>query len=232
MVVEELSDEPKVIKPDYQQPLRYLYQNRDQNLESSIMNRLIDQIQFIMETDTLKNIFRGISILSENRRENDAEHSWHTTMIAIILSEYSNDQNIDILKILKMLLIHDIVEIDAGDSFCFDPDGAIKKNQMETQAADRIFGLLPKNQNKNLKNLWHEFAEMKSAEARFANAIDRFQPLLLSFYTGGHIWKEYRVTRSQVVERTQEIKKGSTILWRFAELLIDESVRRGYLIDE
>jgi len=152
-------------------------------------------------------------------------------MLVIVLSEYSNHPSIDILRTLKMVLIHDIIEIDAGDTFCYDVYDRAAKTERERIAAHRIFSLLPMNQAQEYINLWEEFESMSTPEAQFAASVDRLQPLLLNFYSEGHAWKKHGVKKSQVMERNHHIAKGTTELWRFAEALIDESVKRGYLMD-
>jgi putative hydrolase of HD superfamily len=193
--------------------------------------RLQQQILFLREIDDLKQILRQTVLTKDRRQENDAEHSWHLAMLVIVLSEYSANPSIDILRTLKMVLIHDIVEIDAGDTFCYDiHDRAIKKER-ERSAAHRIFSLLPKDQEQEYIDLWEEFEAMRTPDAKFAAAVDRLQPLLLNFYSEGHAWRTHGVRRSQVIERNHHIAQGSSELWRFAEALIDKSVERGYLLD-
>lgn len=153
-------------------------------------------------------------------------------MLVLILAEYSNDSSIDILRTLKMVLIHDIVEIDAGDTFCYDVHDRAVKNTRERGAANRIFRLLPKEYAEELLSLWEEFEAVNTPEAKFAAAVDRLQPLLLNFYSEGHAWRKHGVRKSQVIERNHHIAKGSSELWSFAEGLINESVKRGYLLDD
>jgi putative hydrolase of HD superfamily len=141
------------------------------------------QINFIIEIDKLKNVFRHTNLIHEERKENDAEHSWHIAMMTIVLSEYADTKGLDTLRIVKMLLIHDIVEIDAGDTFIYDKDKNRDKSRREQIAADRLFNLLPKDQAHELHNLWREFEEQKSPESRFAYAMDRLQPLLHNYST-------------------------------------------------
>ena len=196
-----------------------------------VSEELQQQISFLIEVDALKQVFRKAVLIKDLRAENDAEHSWHLAMMVILLSKYSNDSEIDVLRTVKMVLIHDIVEIDAGDTFCYSPHDRNQKTTKEREAANRIFGLLPDGQASELRHLWEEFEEMKTPEARFAAAIDRLQPLLLSFNTQGHTWLKHGVTRSQVIERNQYIERGSVVLWNLAKQLIDESVQKGYLLD-
>lgn len=179
----------------------------------------------------MKQVLRQTVLTKDRRQENDAEHSWHLAMLVMILSEYSDDARIDVLRTLKMVLIHDIVEIDAGDTFCYDAHDRVAKTERERQAAYRIFNLLPEEQAREYIELWEEFETMKTSEAKFAASVDRLQPLLLNFYSEGHAWREHGVRRGQVIERNHHIQKGSPELWRFAKTLIDESVARGYLMD-
>ena len=197
----------------------------------AINEHLQRQISFLAEIDELKQILRQTVLLKDLRQENDAEHSWHLAMMVILLSEYSNDVKFDVLRTVKMVLIHDIVEIDAGDTFCYDVHDREQKVAKEREAANRIFGMLPGNQADEFRLLWEEFEEMETPEARFAAAVDRLQPLLLNFNTRGHAWRKHGVTRSQVIERNMHIEKGSVELWDFAKQLIDDSVRKGYLLD-
>jgi len=193
--------------------------------------RLRQQIQFLKEIDDLKQIFRQTVLTKDRRQENDAEHSWHLAMLVITLSEYSNDKSIDILRTVKMVLIHDIIEIDAGDTFCYDDHDRNAKTEKERKAAHRIFGILPEEQAQEFIDLWEEFEAMETPEAQFAAAVDRLQPLLLNYYSEGYAWKKHGIKRSQVIERNHHISKGSKVLWEFAENLIEESVNKEYLID-
>lgn len=200
-------------------------------LTLTVSSELNKQISFLTEIDELKQILRQTVLLKDLRQENDAEHSWHLAMMVILLSDYSNDSKIDVLRTLKMVLIHDIVEIDAGDTFCYDVHDRKQKSAKEREAANRLFTMLPDEQAREFKQLWEEFEEMETPEARFAASVDRLQPLLLNYNTRGHAWRKHDVTRSQVIERNMHIEKGSVELWEFAKLLIDDSVRKGYLLD-
>jgi putative hydrolase of HD superfamily len=191
--------------------------------------RLQNQIRFIVEIDRLKQILRQTFIIDKSRRENSAEHSWHIALMAIILSEYAEIPQIDVLRVVKMLLIHDLVEIDAGDTFCYDDVARKDQHSRELKAAKRIFSLLPMDQAKQLKSLWKEFEECQTLNSRFANALDRLQPLLSNYYTDGKAWKKHGVKRSQVVARNRWIKNGAPILWRYALNLIDDAVEQGML---
>lgn len=193
--------------------------------------RLKKQLEFIVETDHLKQILRQTLVIDDRRQENDAEHSWHLALMAILLTEHANQPALDMLKVVKMVIIHDLVEIYAGDTFCYDYEAAKDKKERETAAAQKIFGLLPKSQYLEFSSLWEEFEEVQSPEAKFAAALDRLQPLLLNFHTEGAAWKKHGITRSQVIERNHHIADGSNELWDYAKWLIDESVKRKYLLD-
>ena len=193
--------------------------------------KLRKQIEFIEEIDKLKSIIRQTRLLDDSRYENDAEHSWHLAMMAIVLSEHANDKNIDLLKVIKMLLIHDIPEIDAGDTFLYDKDGRIDSVENEKKGAERIFSILPSGMTKELIGLWEEFEKKKTPEAKFAGALDRLEPLLQNYNTGGHAWKKHGIVRSQVEKNNLTIVHGSQTLWDLAQSLIDESVEKEYLED-
>ena len=192
---------------------------------------LLNQIAFIKEIDKVKYIQRKTKLFNSDRNENDAEHSWHLALMAIVLAEHS-DEPIDILKVVKMVLIHDIVEIDAGDTFIYDS----KKNHCNTDeerlAANRIFGLLPKKQADELIAVWEEFEAGETKEAKFAKAMDRLEPLLQNTSNNGGTWKEFDVSYQKVYEKKSVIKEGSACLWDYAEELINESVEKGILKKE
>ncbi len=197
------------------------------------LERLSQQINFVLEIDQLKQVFRQTILLTgNNRAENDAEHSWHLAMAALLLSEHSNDKNLDLFKVIKMVLIHDLVEIDAGDTFCYDTEAVKEQAKNEREAAERIFGLLPSDQSEQFWVLWEEFNAMITPEARFAAALDRLQPLLHNIHTKGGAWKKHGVTKAQVVKRNGAIANGSKLLWEYAKNLIDEAVHKGYLADD
>jgi len=191
-------------------------------------DRLGRQIEFILEIDKLKQVFRQTYLLDESRKENDAEHSWHFAMLAVLLSEYANEP-IDLLKVVKMALVHDLVEIDAGDTYLYDEAGHADKAEREQKAADRVFGLLPKDQGEELRALWDEFEAKETPEARFAGTIDRLQPLLHNLNTEGRAWHEHGIRADQVIKRTCVIADGSSDLWDYARKQIDLAVEKGHL---
>lgn len=191
--------------------------------------RLNQQIHFILEIDRLKDILRQSYLIHSRRRENSAEHSWHLALLAIVLAEHA-DTSFDLLRLLKMLLIHDVVEIDAGDTYIYGEYDEIAKIQQEQQAAERIFGLLPPDQSAEMKSLWAEFEAKKTPEARFAGALDRLMPLLHNYHTQGVSWKEHGVRSEQVFARNQSpLAKGSAGLWEYARQLIEDAIAQGYL---
>lgn len=192
------------------------------------MSKLDKQIAFIKEIDKIKYIQRKTKLFNSDRRENDAEHSWHLAMMAIVLLEHAN-KDIDLLKVLKMVLIHDIVEIDAGDTFIYSTTKDHNNTNEELVAAKRIFGMLPKEQANDLIEIWEEFEAGETDEAKFAKAMDRFEPLLQNASNSGGTWTEFDVPYHKVYDKKSEIKNGSASLWSYAEGLIDEGVEKGYL---
>jgi putative hydrolase of HD superfamily len=190
--------------------------------------RLGEQLRFITEIDKVKQVLRQTVVLDATRRENDAEHSWHLAVMALAIQEHAAEP-VDLTKVIKMVLIHDLVEIDAGDTFAYDEVGALDKEERERKAADRIFYLLPEDQAAEIDALWTEFELRESAESRFAAALDRFQPLLHNYLTEGVAWKKHGIRKSQVIERNKHIAEGSLALWDYAQVIIDDSVTKGYL---
>ena len=190
--------------------------------------RFDQQIQFILEIDKLKSVVRQSYLLDGNRRENSAEHSWHVALMGLLLAEYA-EQPVDLLRLMKMLLIHDIIEIDAGDTYCYDEAGVTDQSSRESEAAERLFGLLPEDQMEEFRELWAEFEERSTAEAKFAATIDRLMPLLHNFHTEGRSWREHGIQKNQVSARNEVMKEGALPLWEFAMSLIDEAVDREYL---
>jgi len=191
-------------------------------------NRLKQQIEFIIEIDKLKQVFRQSILMDGTRRENDAEHSWHLAIMGILLGEYSQE-DLDLWRVVKMLLIHDIVEIDAGDTYCYEGTPYADKLEREKKAADRLFNILPPDQKEDFQRLWEEFEKRSTPEARFAAALDRLQPLLHNYKTKGESWKKHGVTSDQVIERNKSILEASKTLWDFAETIINDSIKKGYL---
>lgn len=189
---------------------------------------LLKQIEFIKEIDKIKYIERKTKLFNSDRRENDAEHSWHLAMMALVLAEHANE-DIDILKVIKMVLIHDIVEIDSGDIFFYDADNGHNNTEAELKAAKRIFGILPAEQAEELINIWLEFEDAETAEARFAKSLDRFEPLLQNYSNKGGTWQEFDVSHDMVYGMKRIIKDGSRSIWQYAEELINDSLDQGYL---
>ncbi|HLO44439.1 MAG TPA: HD domain-containing protein [Leadbetterella sp.] len=192
------------------------------------MTNLQKQIEFIKEIDKLKYIQRKTKLLNSDRNENDAEHSWHLAIMAVILSQHANT-NIDLLKVIKMVLIHDIVEIDAGDTFIYDTQKNHTNTEEELLAAKRIFGILPTEQAEELITIWEEFEAGETEEAKFAKSMDRLEPLLQNTSNNGGTWKEYNVDFETVYEKKKVIKNGSEVIWEYAENLLNENVEKGIL---
>lgn len=193
--------------------------------------RLPRQMDFIRETDKSKQIIRQTYLADGSRKEDDAEHAWHLALMAMLMSEYANEP-VDQLKVIKMVLIHDLVEIDAGDTYAYDDAGNSTKRERELKAADRIFNLLPPDQAAQLRALWDEFEANETPEARFALSLDKIQPLLLNDASNGNSWKEHGVKLSQVLKRNANTAGGSAKLWDYAKSLIDKNVANGNLIDD
>ncbi|AGA69653.1 putative HD superfamily hydrolase [Desulfitobacterium dichloroeliminans LMG P-21439] len=194
-----------------------------------ISERMEKQIQFIVTIDELKNITRQSVTIRDRRHENDAEHSWHLAMMAMILSEYAEDKNVDIFRVIKMVLIHDLVEIYAGDTYCYDEKGYEDKDEREQEAANRLFNMLPEDQAQKMMALWREFEEMETEEAAYAATLDRFQPLLLNYNTDGHTWQRPGITSAKVLKRTAVAKARVPQLYEYIERLIQSSIERGFL---
>lgn len=192
-------------------------------------SRLAQQIEFIVEIDKLKQVLRRTWLTDKSRRENDAEHSWHLGMMAILLVEHAQQPQLDLLRVLKMVLIHDLVEIDAGDTFAYDEAGARDKAERETAAAARIFGLLPSDQAAELRALWEEFEARQTPEAKYAAALDRFQPMLHNRRTQGKAWQEHGITADQVITRNRHMAEGAPALWDYARQFVADAVAKGYL---
>ena len=195
-----------------------------------ISQRLVSQMDFILEIDKLKTIVRQNFLSDGKRRENDTEHSWHLAVMAIVLSEHF--PGIDILKTVTMVLIHDVVEIDAGDTFAYDPVGYESKSDRENEAAKRLFALLPKDQADYYRDLWHEFEEMNTDEAVCGAILDRLQPLLMNYHSKGKMWKDKGVTEAKLRMRNEIVfQKGPEEIRDYVEYLIQEAKVKGYLPD-
>ncbi len=194
--------------------------------------RLKKQLDFILQADAEKEIERRTLISSGKRFENDSEHAWHMALMAILLSEYANEK-IDVLKTVTMILIHDIVEIDAGDTYCYDDESSKTQHEREVKAADRIYSLLPDDQGEKLRALWNEFEANDTPEANFAHAMDCLQPTMLNDATNGAMWKKNGIKLSQVLKRNEYTKKGSDELWDYQlNELIMKNVENGNLKNE
>ena len=189
--------------------------------------RLNQQIAFILEIDKLKSVLRRSYLLNENRHENSAEHSWHLSVMALVLAEHA-DADLDTRRVLKMLLVHDIVEIDSGDTYIYDQAGNDTKAAREQEAASRIFGLLPPDQSAELQALWQEFEARETPEAKFAAALDRLMPLLHNYHTQGRSWREHGITQEQVLRLNRHMADGSEALWNYAEALIRQAAAEGF----
>lgn len=190
--------------------------------------RLKKQIEFVLELDKIKKIGRQTYLSDASRKENDAEHSWHLAIMIMLLNEYSNDK-LDVLKTMKMVLIHDVVEIDAGDTYAYDEEGNGSKRAREEAAADRIFNILPEEQAIEMRDLWEEFELGETAEAMFANAVDKIQPIMLNDASDGLAWREHGIFKSQVENRNENTKEGSEMLWSYCKELLDTNVQKKNL---
>ena len=201
------------------------------NTKNMLKDRLEKQIAFILEADKEKDIFRQTHVSGYKRQENDAEHAWHMALMIYLLKEYSNEK-IDVAKTMMMALIHDIVEIDAGDTYAYDEKGLETQKEREEKAAERIFGILPQEQANEMHALFEEFEKNETAEAKFAHAMDNLQPLLLNHINDGKDWREHGVKKTQVVNRQEKTKLGSDFLWEYTQKIIEENVQKGNIKDE
>ena len=192
--------------------------------------RLEDQMKFLLEIDKEKNILRQTHLSGHGRRENDAEHAWHMAIMIYLLREYANEK-IDLAKTMMMALIHDIVEIDAGDTYAYDTAALATQQEREAMAAQRIFGLLPEDQREEMLALFQEFEDYETPEARFAHVLDNLQPLMLNDSNNGGDWREHQVKRSQVYKRNARTSTGSETLWAYMEGLIQGNVEKGNIQD-
>lgn len=194
------------------------------------MDKLKKQMDFLMEIDKLKNIFRVSLISDGSRNENDAEHTWHMAMCAIVLEEYA-EEGTDMLHCIKMILLHDLVEIYAGDTYCYDVEGLKDKSEREMKAAEKLYSILDKEQESELKRLWLEFENNETKESRFANIVDRVQPVLLNYLSHGETWKGNKITIKQILEnRIQPVMNGNPKIAEYIQQILNESVEKGYLL--
>ena len=193
------------------------------------MERLEKQLKLLIELDQLKNVLRRTRVKSaEGRLENSGEHSWHVALMAVLMEEHANAP-VDICRVMKMLLIHDVVEIDAGDTFVYDTAASKEQAEKEIKAAERLFGMLPREQGKELLVLWHEFEAAQTDDAKYAKALDRLIPMLLNYHNDGQSWQEHGVTREQALTINKRIELGSVTLWDKAKEIIEDATDKGWL---
>lgn len=190
--------------------------------------RLQKQLDFILEIDKEKNIFRQTHLSGHGRNENDAEHAWHMAIMAYLLQEYSNEK-IDVARVMLMCLIHDVVEIDAGDTYAYDAEGLKTQKAREEEAKERLYSMLPEDQKADLTAIFDEFEERKTPEAKFARALDNLQPLLLNNSNDGGDWKNHDVTAEKVYERQSRTREGSEKLFEVTDKILKENIAKGNL---
>ncbi|RGS79627.1 HD domain-containing protein [Coprococcus sp. AF21-14LB] len=193
--------------------------------------RLQKQIAFIKEIDKVKSIFRQTYLADGTRKENDAEHSWHIALMAVLLKEYVSE-DVDVAKVMTMVLIHDLVEIDAGDTYAYDSEGAKSKREREVKAADRIFGILPEDQGMDFRELWEEFEAYETPDAKYAHLLDNFQPLLLNDASGGRSWNEHGVHKSQIYKRNEKVQETSEEIWNTIQEVVESHIAKGNIIEK
>ncbi len=192
-------------------------------------DRVAQQIDFLVQADRLKSVIRRTPLVDNSRLENSAEHTWHLTLAALALREHA-PAGVDVSRVLELLVVHDLVEIDAGDTFAYDPAAHVNKAARERAAADRIFALLPADQCATFRAMWDEFESQETVEARFANALDRFQALLLNSHSGGGSWATHRVSRSQVLARMAPVQSTLPTLWPYVLAVIDRACDSGAMV--
>ena len=198
-------------------------------MDADTQQRLKKQMDFILEIDRSKEIIRQTYLASGARKEDDAEHAWHLAIMAVLLSEYANE-TVDPAHVMKMVLIHDLVEIDAGDTYAYDTAGNATKRERELKAAERIFSLLPQDQAAEYRAIWDEFEAAKTPEAKFANTLDKIQPVLLTDHNDGISWREHGVREEMIRGRNVRTHEGSEVLWEYTEALITRNVEKGNII--
>lgn len=196
------------------------------------VNRLEQQMRFLVEVDKMKSVYRRTILIDKTRRESDAEHSWHFALMAMLLAEYADPEKVDCARVIRMALVHDLIEIYAGDTFAYDVQGNQDKRQRETEAADKLFALLPEDQAAEIRALWEEFDAMETPDAQYAAAIDRLQPFLNNYLTQGHTWGLGGVKSAQVYGRMDPIRVALPEVWPFVDKMIQESIEKGYLEKE
>lgn len=192
-------------------------------------DRLSKQLEFLIEADKMKTVFRQTLVMDKSRQENDAEHSWHFALMALTLFEYVGFDGVDINRVLKMALLHDLVEIYAGDTFAYDSIGNADKQLRELKAADRLFSLLPQELAAEYRLLWEEFDAMNTPDSMYAAAIDRLQPFISNYKTDGHTWIQHKVSVDKVYARMAPVKDALPALWEFVEFVIKDSCEKGYI---
>lgn len=190
--------------------------------------KIITDIEFIVELEKMKSVFRKTKVIGEDRYEDDAQHSWHISTMAMVLEEYA-DHDVNIDKVIRMLLIHDLVEIYAGDTFGYDTEGYKDKFERETKAADKLFGMIDSEKGSYMRSLWDEFEAEESNDALFALTMDRLQPILSNFYNDGGTWLEHGVKRSAIEKRIAPMKKASMQIWNYANSLLDKAIEQGFV---
>lgn len=200
------------------------------DLFSTIGNTsLRKQLEFVVEIDKLKQIFRRNLIIDGTRRENDAEHSWHLAIMAILLQEHAKNKNFSLEKVLKMVIVHDLVEVYAGDTFAYDVAGNEDKNAREDAAAEKLFSMLPKNQGDEIRSLWKEFDEEKTPDSRYAAALDHLQPFIHNVFTDGHTWRSGNVKKEQVYQRMKIVMDELPDLKPWMEEQIESGLSKGWI---
>jgi len=193
-----------------------------------VKDRLLKDIEFIVELDKMKSILRQTSLIGKDQREDDAQHSWHIAVMAMVLGEYSNEK-LDTGKVIKMLLTHDLIEIYAGDTFCYDKAGNETKRERELVGAEKVFGILDEDKGRELRALWDEFEEGKTPEAIFAASMDRLQPMLNNYHNNGGTWGKFNVAKEDIYERIAPVKEASDILWEYVQYMIEDAANKGLI---